>query len=591
MRAAIYELPIRLFGNRNETRVQRGSLVQNGVGKFNDIDDNALDSIRKLGTTHLWLLGVMRQATLTEYPGLTADPPGVVKGVAGCYYAIKDCFDVCPDYASSIDSRMEEFEALVKRIHAHGMRVLIDFVPNHVARGYHSTVRPDLDFGSNDDKSVFFKPSNNFFYLVQPQAQRLSVRPPESWWLDRKSSTFHTEDGANGNVPRATGNNQTSPRIGRNDWYDTVKLNYGYDFVTQESCYEPIPSTWLIMNEVLAYWQNKGVDGFRCDFAHWIPLEFWSFAISRARRRSPGVYFLAEAFDNADAVPGFSTQALVNCGFDAVYDSSAFCTVKAIAQSTSWANDLDLLLDDSPLAPALARYVENHDERRAASPICPNTAPHHSGLGSPASGLAALYALWLAGKGPMIVHAGQELGEAGADSEGFSGSDGRTSIFDYWSLDCFIDWCSSGKWDLSSGSKPQQALRKGYEKLLQMAQCADFEKGTCYGLGFENRKDWSYGQNGRWIFAFLRKLPSSPSALLPVINLSPTDSFDLRLRIPHAAFLFHGWPTNGQLVAEPTIELGKPQTLSISEAINQGIPMNLGPSQAEVFRISVRGDS
>jgi glycosidase len=571
--------------------VQRGSLVQNGVGKFNDIDDSALDSIRKLGTTHLWLLGVMRQATLTAYPGLPADPPEVVKGIAGCYYAIKDLFDVCPDYASSFDLRMQEFEALVRRVHAHGMRVLVDLVPNHVARGYHSSVRPELDFGRNDDRSVFFKPSNNFFYLVQPASQRLSVRPPESWWLDRKSATFHSENGLDGNVPRATGNNQTSPRIGRNDWYDTVKLNYGYDFVTQESCFDPIPPTWAVMDEVIAYWQKKGVDGFRCDFAHWIPLEFWSFAIGRARSRDRHVYFLAEAFDNADAVPGFSKQALVNCGFDAVYDSSAFCTIKSIAQGLGWANDLDLLLDKTPTAPMLTRYLENHDERRAASPVVRDTAPHNSGLGSPSLSLAAAHALWLAGQGPMLLYAGQELGEPGADAEGFSGSDGRTTIFDYWSVDSYVRWCSDGKWDLSQSTPQQRALRQAYEKLIRLARSAEFEQGTCYGLGFENRKDWSFGQNGRWIFAFVRKVKGSHSAFIPVINLSPTESFDFRLRIPHAALHFHGWPDEGQVVVEPTLVLGKPQNLSVSEAISQGIPMNLGPSQTEVFRFSVRGDS
>ena len=100
-RPVIYQLFVRHFGNTNETRKPNGTLAENGVGKFADINAAALDSLRDLGITHVWLTGVLQQATRTDYTaiGQPADDPDICKGRAGSPYAIKDCFDVCPDYA------------------------------------------------------------------------------------------------------------------------------------------------------------------------------------------------------------------------------------------------------------------------------------------------------------------------------------------------------------------------------------------------------------------------------------------------------------------------------------------------------------
>jgi hypothetical protein len=261
MRVIVYELPVRLFANGNPSRVPRGSLAQNGAGRFEDINDAALQALRSMGVTHLWLVGVLRQATATSHPGLPADPADVVKGVAGSFFAVRDYFDVCPDYARQVPGRMKEFEALVERIHAHGLKVLLDLVPNHVARCYRSVVRPELDFGLNDDRSVFFSPSNSFFYLVQPPGQRLSITAPGHWQVPGMTGSCPWEDGVEGRVPKVSGNNQTLAAVGAGDWYDTVKLNYGYNFVTMEKRFEPIPPTWWKVDEVIGYWQGKGWTG------------------------------------------------------------------------------------------------------------------------------------------------------------------------------------------------------------------------------------------------------------------------------------------------------------------------------------------
>ncbi|MGZ4967698.1 MAG: alpha-amylase family glycosyl hydrolase, partial [Chthoniobacterales bacterium] len=269
-RIRIYQLFVRLFSNTNETRKQNGTLAENGVGKFNDINDAALDSLRAMGFTHIWLTGVLQQATGTDYSsiGQPADDPNLLKGIAGSPYAIKDYFDVCPDYAERPEHRLDEFKSLLDRIHRHEMKALIDIVPNHVARCYASDVKPDLDFGAHDDKSRFFAPQNNFFYL-KPGNGGPPLRLPGGIFPPEK------EHG------RVTGNNAVSWTPSPNDWYETVKLNYGFDFTapnkdvreypTALATQKPIPDTWTKMDRVLEYWQSLGVDGFRCDMAHMEP--------------------------------------------------------------------------------------------------------------------------------------------------------------------------------------------------------------------------------------------------------------------------------------------------------------------------------
>ena len=157
-RPVIYQLLPRLFGNTNETRKTNGTLAENGCGKFSDIDAPALGSLAGMGFTHLWLTGVLEQASGTAYPDRPADDPDILKGIAGSPYAIRDYFDVCPDYADDPAKRLDEFKALLDRCEAHGLKVLIDFVPNHVARSYGSDVRPELSFGADDDSAAVLRP-------------------------------------------------------------------------------------------------------------------------------------------------------------------------------------------------------------------------------------------------------------------------------------------------------------------------------------------------------------------------------------------------------------------------------------------------
>ena len=271
-RPVIYQLFVRHFGNTNETRKPNGTLEENGVGKFADINDAALDSLRDIGITHVWLTGVLQQATRTDYAaiGQPADDPDICKGVAGSPYAIKDYFDVCPDYANDPAKRIDEFKALVQRCHAHGLKVLIDFVPNHVSRAYASDVRPDLSFGGKDDRAKFFATDNNFFYLQ-------SGTPPLRLPTGGQPDCDGLFDGER-EFGRVTGNNAATWTPKSGDWYETVKLNYGWNYLDgrpPRDAFKSPPRTWTFMDAVLAYWQAHGVDGFRCDMAHMIPMAFW----------------------------------------------------------------------------------------------------------------------------------------------------------------------------------------------------------------------------------------------------------------------------------------------------------------------------
>lgn len=543
-RPRIYQLFLRQFSNTNETRKPNGTLAVNGVGKFSDLND-VLGSLREFGITHVWLLGTPRQATATDYSsiGLPPDDPDLLKGIAGSPFAIRDCFDVCPDYADNPARRLEEFRALLERMHARGLKALIDFVPNHVARSYRSIVKPELNFGARDDRTRFFAPNNNFFYLEGQPPLRLPTvkdgRPvsPTCQVLGGCDGLFDGER----DHGKVTGNNVVSwtPNLG--DWYETVKLNYGFDFTKGRQApkeypnaadpQKPIPDTWIKMDAVLAHWQSLGVDGFRCDMAHWIPLEFWRWAIGRARERNRGVFFMAEAYDDDPnkLTDGNVLLALVKTGFDAVYDHQSYRVLKDIYDGPKWANDLDAVLGAVAPLHESVRYAENHDEVRLANPA------HwgHLGLavGRPVSAL--LFAL---GRGPILVYNGQEVGEPALGAEGFGGDDARTSIFDYWSMPELAKWVNGHHYDGGRLSPEQKALRAWYGRLLRLSNEPGFRNGSFVPLNGVNRQNPHFGRlpaesvSGHWLYAFLRHDPATGQAFLVAANLHGTETLrDIRI--------------------------------------------------------------
>lgn len=530
MRPVIYQLFVRHFSNHTRGGQPWGTREQNGCGTFSGINDAALEALARMGVTHLWLTGVIRHATQTPHPGLPADPACIVKGIAGSPYAITDYYDVDPDLAENPAERMAEFKALLMRCRRWGMVPLLDFIPNHVSRNYHS-VRDNL--GAMDNKKVFFARDNAFYYL-EPHGGNAPMLLPEG--------EFEPERGCG----RVTGNNAATRHPSVYDWYETVKLNYGSDYRHGSPSADALPGilapvsylprTWHEMNRVLEFWQDLGVGGFRCDMAHLVPMPFWSWVIAESRLRDENVFFMAEAYnDHMKLCSGDAHEALLAAGFDGVYDSSAYQGVRSLYESGCWANDLDAHQNpDAPLARGGVRYVENHDEPRVASPR------HWGGVGQKVMP-AAMVVQYATTCGPVLVYNGQETAEAAEGPGGFGGDNGRTSIFDYTSLPRFQGWTNNGAFDGAGLPESLRQLRAFTAGLLPLLQHPALSKGGFYGLNWGNRDNPDFGRlpgettSGHRLYACLRHFRKAKSTVLVVCNLDSAQTMHARIRIPRHA--------------------------------------------------------
>jgi len=453
----IYQLLPRLFGNKQLASTPWGKMEDNGVGKFADINDQALIAIRQFGATHVWYTGVLEHASVTAYPadGIMGDHPTVVKGRAGSPYAIRDYYDVCPDLALDVRKRMNEFDDLVERTHGHGLRVIIDFIPNHVARVYRSdTTPPGVEpLGAGDDLSVTFHPDNNFYYLpgeafVAPASYvPLGGKPHPA--LENPYYEFPA---------KASGNDVFSAQPDAYSWFDTVKLNYGVDITGDgREYFDPVPDTWTKMRDILLFWVRKGIDGFRCDMAEMVPVAFWSWVIPQVKAEREDIDFIAEIY-NADRYRTFVGEA----GFDYLYDKVLlYDTLRQIMRDQHGTTAISRIRNQlSGVGPRLLHFLENHDEQRIAS-------RHFAGDAWRA--IPPMVVSATIDEGAVLVYFGQEVGEPALDSSGFSGDDGRTTIFDYWHAPEHQKWMNHGQFDGGMLSADQRKLRECYSDLLHLA--------------------------------------------------------------------------------------------------------------------------
>ncbi|RAW00253.1 alpha-amylase family protein [Pseudochryseolinea flava] len=456
-KVVIYQAFTRLFGNKNTTNKSYGTVEENGVGKFNDINDAALRSIKALGVSHIWFTGVIEHGVLTDYTqyGIPLDDADVVKGRAGSPYAIKDYYDVNPDLAQDVKNRMKEFEQLIERTHRNNLKVIIDFVPNHVARGYKSDVKPAgvKDLGETDDKTKAFSASNNFYYLVGE-----SFKVPKGF-KPLGSNTFPTLDGLFEETPaKVTGNDQFTASPGINEWFETVKLNYGVDYQQNRAKhFEPVPDTWNKMRDILLFWANKKVDGFRCDMAEMVPVEFWHWVIPQIKAVNDELVFIAEIYN-----PNEYRNYIETGKFDFLYDKVLlYDTLRGVINGDRKTSDIATVQQNlSDVNPHMLHFLENHDEQRAASKFF---------AGDPWRAFPAMVVSATVDKGPVMIYFGQEVGEPGLGNEGFQGEDGRTTIFDYWGVPEHQKWVNNGKYDGELLSPEQKLLRQSYGTLLTIA--------------------------------------------------------------------------------------------------------------------------
>jgi len=507
----IYQVFPRWFGNTNTKPVRNGSLEENGVGKFSDFTPLALSKIKELGTTHIWYTGVIEHATQTDYTAyhIQKDHRAVVKGKAGSPYAIKDYYDIDPDLADHVENRMEEFEALVARTHDAGMKVIIDFVPNHVARQYHSDAQYNFieELGQNDNTSKAFDPNNNFYYIP---GQPLTLP-----FTNDDEGLGYSEFPA-----KATGNDRFDAFPNCNDWYETVKLNYGVDYLNGRSKhFDPIPNTWHKMLDILRFWASKQIDGFRCDMAEMVPVEFWEWAIPLVKKDYP-VIFIAEVYNPAEY-----RNYIFNGHFDYLYDKvGLYDTLRAVICGQAPASNIPACWQSlEGIQSHMLNFLENHDEQRLASDFFAK---------DPSAGISGLMVSALMNTNPMMIYSGQELGERGMDEEGFSGLDGRTTIFDYWSVSTLRNWKNGGKYDGSKLTEKQKQLRQQYAAILNIAKNEPaITQGSFFDLMYTNEKNRFF--NNRNQYAFLRKHKNE--VILVVANFTHSEQ-NVWVNIPEDAF-------------------------------------------------------
>ena len=499
----IYQIFTRLYGNRNTTRQENGSIVENGCGKMNDFTPSTLKKIREMGVSHIWYTGIIRHATQTDYTayGIPKNHPAIVKGQAGSPYAITDYYDIDPDLAVDVNHRMQEFEQLIERTHQAGMKVIIDFVPNHVARQYHSICKPEgvKDLGEEDNPENGFDPQNNFYYCP---GQRFTS------YFD----LYHGEQEPYIEEPaKATGNDCFNNAPGTNDWYETVKLNYGLDYYAgRVGHFTPIPNTWSKMTDILLFWAKKGVDGFRCDMAEMVPAAFWQWATDKVKFAYPQIIFVGEVYNPAEY------RNYLAAGFDYLYDKvGMYDTLREVMQghrSTHAITGAWQATDD--IRDHMLYFLENHDEQRIASSFF---------VGDAQKGVPGLVVSALLQQNPMMIYFGQEYGERGMEKEGFSGNDGRTTIFDYWSVDTIV---RAAQRKLTTQEKQLKTI---YDKVISIATNEKaIVSGACFDLMYVN------GQYNHE-YAFIRK--AGAEVLLVVANFADSDQ-TVGITIPGHAFDF-----------------------------------------------------
>ena len=496
MKPIIYQLLPRTFANYNETRRHNGTLQENGCGTLNAITPKALRAIRDLGATHVWYTGVIRHATAQH------NTAAIVKGKAGSPYAITDYYDIDPDLCENQRQRMKEFTDLVERSHKANLQVIIDFVPNHVAREYRSTCKPkDVeDLGATDNPAWAFSPLNNFYYIHEPFAPQFDLQ------------------GYSENPARATGNDCFTAHPSKNDWYETIKLNYGVFYQNGgEQQFDPIPNTWHKMLHILLFWAGKGIDGFRCDMAEMVPQAFWTWAIAQVKEQYPNILFIAEVY-NPDLY-----RAYIAAGFDYLYDKVGMYDYLRGVTSKNWAvegiTQQWQAVDD--IRTHMLYFLENHDEQRIASGF-------FCGRGMCAE--PAMIVAATLGTNPVMIYSGQELGEKGMDAEGFSGMDGRTTIFDYWGVKSIQAWANHGKFDGAGLDEEQRTLRQFYRNLLRLSRT---EKAITQGEMYDLEYAQGEGFNKHEQYAYIRKYKQQ--IILVILNFDDRQR-DLSVRIPQEAF-------------------------------------------------------
>jgi glycosidase len=406
-----------------------------------------------------------------------------------------------------------------------------------------------IDFGAQDDKTVAYHPRNDYYYVPGKDFVVPTDTNVNDGLADLKDGRF-AESPA-----KATGNNVFSEAPSKNDWYETVKLNYGVDYQNNnQTHFDPIPPVWTKMRDILVYWSNKGVDGFRCDVAEMVPVEFWNWVIPELKKVKPSLVFIGEAYD-----PTAYETYLTKGKFDYLYDKvGLYDGLKRLMRNEPNATVADIdhvwQVESANFGNKMLRFLENHDEERIASKAF---------AGDPMLSIPAMVVSATLSGGPVMLYSGQELGEKAEGISGFSGDDGRTTIFDYWGVPALQQWVNTGKYDGALLSDNQKALRAFYSKLFKIAGQSDaIINGKHYNIPLEN--------NNRG-YAFFRY--TANERMLIVVNFDREQSLERDITIP-ADVLSGAKPASARELLNGAAVQIKDQTISVK----------VGPSAAQIMK-------
>ena len=533
----VYQVFTRLFGNTNTTNKPWGTIEENGVGKFNDFTDKALTEIKGLGVTHIWYTGVPHHDVIRDYTefGILNDDPDVVKGRAGSPYAVKDYYNVNPDLAVNVANRLEEFEALIDRSHKNGLKVIIDIVPNHVARNYRSLSNPEgtKDFGADDNKNVVYDVNNNFYYTPNMAFQVpdfLNDYQP----LGGEKNTLSDKE-FDENPAKWTGNGSRSVKPSFYDWYETVKVNYGIspegkkDFDELPAGFEnedykkhfefwqdkTVPNSWIKFRDIALYWIAKGIDGFRYDMAEMVPVEFWSFMNSAIKMKNSNAFLLAEVYN-----PKMYRDYIRKGKMDYLYDKVAlYDTIKHVMQGHGLTDNIPPIQEDlKDIEHNMLHFLENHDEQRIAS---------DEFAGNALKGKPAMVVSTTISTAPTMVYFGQEFGEDGSENAGF-GTPSRTSIFDYVGVPSLQRWVNDNNFDGGKSTKEETSLRNFYKHLLNFTIKSDALMGEYEDIHQYNRENTANYTSK--VLSFVRY--SKNEKLIIISNFDDEKTGEFQLKIP-----------------------------------------------------------
>ncbi len=584
----VYQVFTRLFGNTNSTNKPWGTIEENGVGKFSDFSEEALRSIKNLGVTYIWYTGIPHHDVISDYSefGISNDDPDIVKGRAGSPYAVKDYYNVNPDLADDPTNRLEEFKALIQRTHDSGLKLLIDIVPNHVARNYEGNTTPEGSepFGASDDTSVVYARDNNFYYIPDEIFQT-----PE-WkdgYLPLGGAQHPLSDGKFVENPaKWTGNGSRLPRPDQNDWYETIKVNYGvrpdgsFDFdilpedfgsksYTEHQQFwaaREVPDSWKKFKEIALYWLEMGVDGFRFDMAEMVPVEFWSYMNSHIKTENPDAFLLAEVYN-----PSLYRDFIFKGKMDYLYDKvEMYDSLKHVMQGHGWTDHLAVVKKGSQdIEHHLVHFLENHDEQRIASPEF---------AGDAKKGMPAMVVSATMTSAPLLIYFGQEVGEPGADNAGF-GTPSRTSIFDYIGVPHLQRWVNEKKYDGGQSTEDEKQLRDFYRRLLNFTIASDALGANYEDIHFFNKENTDTYDHR--LFSYVRW--SEIERLIIISNFDDEQVHDLQLKIPKS--ILDQWNVTYGEYPLTDMLYGSEKTLMVNDSIGM-VDLKLQPLESFILKMN-----